>query len=91
MKDKKSFLINHLKFLESNYGFENAQKIVARHLWIGEKECALFLSLGEPDKTLNKVLKTKIKDTHYYYPINNKSYGLKIYMENKSVIGWEIK
>lgn len=89
IEDERKTLTNTLNELEINYGFEKTKNIVTKNVWIGETKGELILSLGEPDKKDEKVLKTKTKNTYFYYPINAKSYSVKVYLEDDIVVGWE--
>lgn len=89
IEEERKTLTNTLNELERNYGFEKTKNIATKNVWIGETKDELILSLGEPAKIDEKVLKTKTKHIYFYYPINAKSYSVKVYLEDGIVAGWE--
>lgn len=81
--------------VRSRYG-EAADAIIrarqTRRPEIGFSERALLEALGEPERRLRSVMKTKTREWFYYEPAQNKSgsteFGLEIVLENGAVTEW---
>ena len=70
---------------------EIAENILNKILWVGETTEQLIDSLGSPQDTDEKVLKTKKKETWKYYHKGANRYGLRITIENNVIVGWDEK
>jgi hypothetical protein len=68
-----------------------AEHIIAQKLWVGENETQLIDSLGRPEDTDEKVLKTKSKVIWKYHHRGANRYGLRVTVENGVVVGWDEK
>jgi Protein of unknown function (DUF4236) len=77
--------------LVAQFGEANANRIWAGRPWIGCTVPMLLETLGHPADIDEKVLKTKTKHTYKYNPAGGNRYGLRIYIENDEVTGWEDK
>jgi hypothetical protein len=77
--------------LTSNYGDEAAQRILNGELWQGCTTAMLKEILGEPHDIDTKILKTKSKYTYKYRPTGANGYGLRVFVEEDEVVGWEDK
>lgn len=82
----------HWAYLTGNYGEEAAQYILNGELWIGGCTIAMLKEiLGEPDDIDSKILKTKSKYTYKYNRTGANRYGLRVFIEDDEVVGWEDK
>ncbi len=68
-----------------------AERIIKKTIWVGETTEQLVDSLGKPRDTDENVLKTKRKEVWKYYQRGVNRYGLRIKIENDTVIGWDEK
>ena len=68
-----------------------AEKIIKKTIWVGESSEQVRDSIGVPIDIDEKVLKTKRKETWKYYPKGTNRYGLKVFVENGFVYGWDEK
>lgn len=59
--------------------------ILGRQVCKGMSKVELIASWGEPDRTTQQVLKTKVKETCRYGTTRD---GQSIYLENDRVVGW---
>jgi hypothetical protein len=70
---------------------EIARRIMKGILWQGETQEQLLESLGRPEDTDEKVLKTKTKQVWKYRPTAKNRFGLKVTLDDGVVVGWEQK
>ena len=78
--------------LLAKYGDESiVERIVDGHYWIGATAEMLQDSLGPPEQTESKVMKTKTKATWKYGRIQANQYKLRIYLDDDVVTGWDSK
>jgi len=77
--------------LVSKYGEAIARRISAGRPWVGCEYGVLIDMLGPPAEVDEKVLKTKTKHTYKYRPLGGKRYGLRIYLDDGIVTGWDDK
>lgn len=83
---------NRAKAIYDKYGRTTlAEKIIAKTIWVGETASELRDSLGAPNDTDEKVLKTKTKVIWKYQHRGGNRYGLRITVENGVVVGWDEK
>lgn len=68
-----------------------AEDIIGRKIWVGESCDQLIDSLGPPDDTDEKVLKTKRKEILKYFHRGGNRYGLRVTLEDNAVVGWDEK
>jgi uncharacterized membrane protein len=69
---------------------KNLRSLILKHsYWQGQTEEQLIDSLGKPVLIDRSVLKTKTKDVWKYHKKTAKRFGLRIIVENGTVIGWE--
>lgn len=59
--------------------------------WQGQTSEQLYDSLGAPHDIDQKVLKTKKKEIWKYNHLGGNRYGLRITLDNDSVVGWDKK
>jgi hypothetical protein len=74
--------------LISLYGKNITERIFNHKVWIGQTKNMLLESLGFPEEILNKVFKTKTKNTYKYDRIGPKKFATSIQLENDIVVGW---
>jgi hypothetical protein len=78
--------------IRKKYGnTEAAQMIIDRRLWHGETSEQLIDSLGEPIEIDSKRLMRKSKEIWKYNRTGRRRYGMRITIENRHVVGWDIK
>lgn len=78
--------------LKSKYGNDDiVNQILSRQFWSGQTSEMLRDSLGEPADCEQKVLKTKTKAIWKYHHKHSNQYGLRVFLENNVVTGWEQK
>lgn len=70
---------------------EIVTKIMTHQVWVGQTDDQLQDSMGNPADVDEKVLKTKVKQIWKYRPQGGNRYGLRITVENRLVVGWDIK
>lgn len=75
----------------AKYGEADAQRVWAGRPWIGCKSGMLIDALGPPADIDEKVLKTKTKHTYKYKPMGVNRYGLRVYLDDGVVVGWDDK
>jgi hypothetical protein len=75
--------------LISTFGEETAILILDGKFWQGQHRNALLESLGPPSDIKTNVLKTKTKEEFRYLPKGRRQFGLKIFLEDNTVVGWE--
>ena len=78
-------------YLCSKYGQENAQRIAESKIWVGATVEMMIEILGQPVAQDEKVMKTKVSKTYKYNPMGANRYGLRVYVEDGEVVGWENK
>ncbi|PNK61751.1 DUF2845 domain-containing protein [Psychrobacter sp. FDAARGOS_221] len=81
----------HKFYLDMYDDDEVVDRIMDKELWVGETTEQLEFSLGYPEETEKKVLKTKTKETWKYDHKSGNRYGTRVYVENGEVVGWEYK
>jgi hypothetical protein len=69
----------------------DADRILAKTIWVGETEEQLRASLGEPLDVDQKVLKTKKREIWKYGSLGGNRYSTRITLENGVVSGWDVK
>lgn len=79
-----------LDYLESRYDAKTMVAIECETFWQGMTSGMLQDSLGQPARVDETVLKTKIKQTWCYQP-RPRGYGLKVFLEDGLVVGWDQK
>lgn len=70
---------------------EDAERIIAQRVWVGETAEQLRDSIGAPEDIDEKVLKTKRKEVWKYDRKTATRFGLKFTLENGIVVGWDEK
>lgn len=81
-----------LTYLRNKYKDEEiVQKIFAGYFWQGQTSDQLIDSLGKPMDIDEVVLKTKKKKIWKYQHQGGNRYGLRITLEDNTVVGWEQK
>ncbi|MFA5255198.1 MAG: DUF2845 domain-containing protein [Candidatus Omnitrophota bacterium] len=93
---KKKVLLEKQKtrkeYIYNKYGHnETADRIINKTVWVGETADQLRDSLGNPIDIDENVLKTKRKETWKYCQKSTNRFGLKIRVDNGSVVGWDEK
>lgn len=77
--------------LLAKYGDADAQRIWAGRPWIGCTYGMLVDMLGPPVDLDEKVLKTKTKHTYKYRQLGVNRFGLRVYLDDGVVTGWDDK
>jgi type II secretory pathway pseudopilin PulG len=77
--------------LVERFGAEDADRILRHEIWQGQTEVMLIASRGAPADEEEHVMKTKTKRTYKYDPQGANRYGLRVFVENGVVVGWEGK
>lgn len=89
---KKHLRLQRLEYLKAKYQDPQIVDMIAKKMiWQGQTSEQLIDSIGKPVDIDTKVLKTKKKETWKYRPLGANRYGLKIFLENGVVIGWDEK
>lgn len=70
---------------------EDAERILAKTIWVGESQDQLRASLGDPLDVDQKVLKTKKREIWKYGSLGGNRYSTRITLENGVVSGWDVK
>ena len=65
--------------------------IMSKKIWVDQTAVQLFDTLGRPHDIDQKILKTKKKETWKYSHQGANRYGLRIYLDNDRVVGWDKK
>lgn len=73
----------------STYGDETANKIFQRKLWVGAPVAVVYEMFGQPADSKEKVTAKSRRASLRYFPINARSYALKIDVVENVVTGWE--
>ena len=71
--------------------FALVERLMKGEFWQGQTTNQLTDSIGKPDDIGRQVLKSKTKETWKYQKKGNNRYGLKIFVEDGIVVGWEQK
>src|SRR5690606_34056169 len=87
----KKQLAERLADLTRRFGAADAARIMAGEIWQGQPAEQVFEALGSPVDTEQKVMKTKVKVTLKYDQRTAKSFGLRVFIEDGEVVGWERK
>lgn len=77
--------------LSQKYGPKIAEKIINKTIWVGETNEQLTESLGSPVDIDERVLKNHRREVWKYYQKAKNRFGLRITVENGTVIGWDEK
>lgn len=67
------------------------EKLMKRSFWQGQTAEQLLDSLGPPEDTDEKILKTKKKETWKYHHQGGNRYSLRIILDDDVVVGWDQK
>jgi hypothetical protein len=82
-----------IKYLKNKY--DNDMWIVNAidngKFWQGQSAEQLIDSIGRPLAIDKQVLKTKTKETWKYQRLRKGQYGLRLFLENDFVVGWDKK
>ncbi|MCP5362045.1 MAG: DUF2845 domain-containing protein [Hyphomicrobiales bacterium] len=70
---------------------EIVENIMRKRFWQGQTSEQLEDALGKPIDIDESVLRTKTKEIWKYRHKGGNRYGIRIILENKQVIGWDIK
>ncbi|HMI85675.1 MAG TPA: hypothetical protein VK550_16370 [Polyangiaceae bacterium] len=79
------------EYLCSTFGKDSAEKIWAKKLWVGAPYAAVKAMFGDPLDVDEKVMKTRRTLTLKYFPKGTDRYGLRVFIEDDAVAGWEDK
>lgn len=78
--------------LFAKYGdLEVVEAIMAHKFWQGMTRDQLVDSLGNPADIGTKVLKSKTVHTFKYQQTGHNRFGLRVFLENGAVTGWDQK
>jgi hypothetical protein len=77
--------------LVERFGAENAERILRREIWQGQTEIMLIASRGAPADEEEHVMKTKMKRVYKYDRQGANRFGLRVFVEDGVVVGWEGK
>lgn len=84
--------LQRCRHLAAKYGDpEIARRIMRKVLWQGETQEQLRESLGTPADIDQKILKTKSKEVWKYRPVGKNRFGLKVTLDDGTVVAWEMK
>jgi hypothetical protein len=72
-----------------NHDEDIVSGILSRSFWKGQTAEQLLDSLGSPEATDKKVLKTKTKEIWKYHEAKKGQFKLKITLENDRVVAWD--
>jgi hypothetical protein len=75
--------------LVARFGEAHAEVILAHKVWVGATVEMVRESLGEPAAIAERVLKTKVKQTFKYWPLDRRRFALKVLIENGVVVSWD--
>lgn len=75
--------------LAARFGPDAATGIMQGQFWQGMTAEMVMESLGRPQDVDEKVLKTKVKHTYKYRSLGANRYGLRIFLDDGVVVGWE--
>jgi hypothetical protein len=75
--------------LAARFGPENANRILAKEVWVGATKDMILEAFGKPDEITEKVLKTKTKRIFKYRDDTSGRFALKITLDDDEVVGWE--
>lgn len=79
-------------YLFEKYGDQSiVQAILERTIWEGMTAAQLFDSVGEPEATDQKYMKTKSREVWKYHLQGGNRYLLRVTLENGLVVGWDAK
>lgn len=67
------------------------ERLMNKQFWQGQTTSQLIDSLGRPNDIGKQVLKSKTKETWKYQKTGNNRFGLKIFIEEGIVVGWDQK
>lgn len=81
----------HCSRLAGLYGEENVDLLLAGKPWIGCTLPMVVEMLGQPVSVDETVLRTKTKLTYKYRQFGQNRFGLRVFVENDVVAGWEEK
>ena len=70
---------------------EIVESLMNQSFWQGQTADQLIDSLGSPEHIDQKILKTKKKEVWKYNHQGANRYGLRITLDNDSVVGWDQK
>ena len=70
---------------------EIVESLMNQSFWQGQTADQLIDSLGSPEDIDQKILKTKKKEVWKYNHQGANRYGLRITLDNDSVVGWDQK
>jgi hypothetical protein len=70
---------------------ELVDRLMRQSVWEGQTEDQLLDSLGKPLDVDQRVLKTKKKEVWKYNATGTNRNGVRITVENGTVVGWDIK
>lgn len=91
-QEKKKQANEKKEYLDKKYNnSELVEKILNQTVWLGQTSEQVIDTLGEPEDTDEKVLKTKKKETWKYFQTGKNRYAFKVFIENGKVIGWDEK
>jgi len=63
--------------------------IMGKRFWQGQTQEQLLDSLGRPQDIDETVMKTKLKQVWKYQSQGSNRYGLRITLEDRTVVGWK--
>lgn len=75
--------------LVTRFGEDAARRIQRKEVWQGETAEMLLASFGKPLDVKEHVLKKSTKHTYCYQRIARNRYGLRVHLEDGTVVGWD--
>lgn len=83
---------NRRKYLMNKYGdSELVSSLMNRLFWQGQTAEQLLDSLGQPEATDRKILKSKTKETWKYHEVRKNQFLIRVFIEDDIVVGWDRK
>lgn len=82
-----------LNQIAQTYGYETAEKVNLKNIWVGMNNTLLLASWGKADYITQGLYKQNICEQWYYKQINNKSNSfvnkIEIVLVNNIIVGWK--
>lgn len=77
-------------YLIDLYGYQDAERILSKEIWIGQTKDQLKESWGIPEHIHHIKLKTKSKYIWHYNRVGKGRYSTSVTLVNNIVTGWKI-
>lgn len=77
--------------LAARFGQEAATAVMAGRIWQGQTAEMVIEALGRPVDVDERVLNAQMSQVWKYRPLGHNRYGLRVFIDNGVVVGWESK